>query len=194
LPRLSDTGCLFVTSAVEAVDDRILEIFDKHHTRNDFLRVVRLMRETGIDLNPTFVTFNPWISLEGYKELLTVILENDLVGNVSPIQYAIRLLIPAGSRLLELPLVQEFVEPFDPSALAYPWTHPDPRMDRLHGEVMAVVGGNGDIPEDRFALFEKIWALTEAASQSQASDPYSLVATGALSREPIPHLSEPWYC
>jgi len=194
LPRLHETGCLFVTSAIEAVDDRILEIFDKHHTRDDFLRVVRLTREIGIDLNPTFVTFNPWISLEGYKDLLRVILENDLVGNVSPIQYAIRLLIPAGSRLVELPFVQEFVEPFDPTALAYPWTHPDPRMDRLHGEVMAIVGGNGDVPEDRFALFEKIWALTESASQGQVSDPYSLVATGALSREPIPHLSEPWYC
>jgi radical SAM superfamily enzyme YgiQ (UPF0313 family) len=201
LPALRETGCLFVTSAVEAVDDHILEIFEKRHTRADFLRVVGLFREIGLDLNPTFVTFNPWITLDGYKELLQVILENDLVGNVSPIQYAIRLLIPEGSRLLELPLVQEFVEPFDPAALAYPWRHPDPRMDRLHGEIMALVGGNGDMPEDRFATFETIWKLTNAVEMTpaspayaQASDPFALVANGALSREPIPHLSEPWYC
>lgn len=194
LPTLRETGCLFVTSAVEAVDDRILEIFDKHHTRADFLRVVSLFREAGLHLNPTFVTFNPWITLQGYRDLLTVILEHDLVGSVSPIQYAIRLLIPAGSRLLELPFVQEFIEPFDPAALAYPWTHPDPRMDRLHAEVMALVGAQGDTPDDRFATFQRIWELTEAAAGNNVSDPFNLVATGALSREPIPHLSEPWYC
>ena len=136
LPRLRDTGCLFVTSAVEAVDDRILEIFDKRHTREDFVRAVSLCREVGLNLNPTFVTFNPWITLAGYRDLLSTILELGLVGNVSPIQYAIRLLIPRGSRLLELPLVQEFVGDFDPAALAYPWTHPDPRMDRLHADVL----------------------------------------------------------
>ena len=164
LPTLRDTGCLFVTSAVEAVDDRILEIFDKRHTREDFVRAVSLCREVGLNLNPTFVTFNPWITLAGYRDLLSTILELDLVGNVSPIQYAIRLLIPRGSRLLELPLVQEFVGDFDPAALAYPWTHPDPRMDRLHADVLAVVGGNQTAVEDRFAIFARVWELTEAAS------------------------------
>lgn len=194
LERLRDTGCLFVTSAVEAVDDRILEIFAKHHTRADFLRVVHRFRQLGLTLNPTFVTFNPWISVQGYHELLQVILENDLVRNVSPIQYAIRLLIPAGSRLLELPDVQDMVLPFDPAALAYPWRHPDPRVDALHGKIMTLVGAQGDVPEDRFTTFARIWQMTEDAAQREATDPFALLATGALSREPIPHLSEPWYC
>jgi radical SAM superfamily enzyme YgiQ (UPF0313 family) len=194
LPALRDTGCLFITSAVEAVDDRILAIFDKRHTREDFVRAVSLCREVGVNLNPTFVTFNPWITLAGYRELLSTILELDLVGNVSPIQYAIRLLIPRGSRLLELPLVQEFVGDFDPEALAHPWTHPDPRMDHLHADVLDLVGGNQTIEEDRFAIFARVWALTEAAAEATPSDPFALVATGVSSREPIPHLSEPWYC
>lgn len=194
LPGLRDTGCLFVTSAVEAVDDRILEIFDKRHTRDDFVRVVSLLRETGLNLNPTFVTFNPWISLHGYHDLLRTILELDLVGAVSPIQYAIRLLIPRGSRLLELPLVQEFVGEFDPAALVYPWTHPDPRMDRLHEEVLALVSGETGTREDRHATFAKVWELTERAREAPVSDPFALVAQDVASREPIPHLSEPWYC
>src|SRR5215218_9108718 len=194
LPALRDTGCLFVTSAVEAVDDRILEIFDKRHTRDDFVRAVALCREVGLNLNPTFVTFNPWLSLAGYRDLLATILELDLVGNVSPIQYAIRLLIPRGSRLLELPLVQDIVGDFDPEALAYPWTHPDPRMDQLHAEVLAVVGGNQTTVEDRYAIFARVWELTEAASEATPSDPFALVATNVPSCEPIPHLSEPWYC
>src|SRR5712664_3425562 len=35
LARLRDTGCLFVISAVESVDDGILERLDKGHTRED---------------------------------------------------------------------------------------------------------------------------------------------------------------
>lgn len=194
LARLRDTGCLFVTSAIEAVDDHILEIFAKHHTRADFLRVVQRFRESGLTLNPTFVTFNPWISLDGYRDLLQVILDNDLVRNVSPIQYAIRLLIPAGSRLLELPDVQEMVLPFDAAALVYPWRHPDPRMDALHGKIMVLVGAQGDVPEDRFTTFARIWQLTEDAARHDTGDPFALLATSVLSREPIPHLSEPWYC
>jgi radical SAM superfamily enzyme YgiQ (UPF0313 family) len=194
LPALRDTGCLFVTSAVEAVDDRILEIFDKCHTRDDFVRVVSLLRGTGLNLNPTFVTFSPWLTLQGYHDLLATILELDLVGNVSSIQYAIRLLIPRGSRLLELPLVQEFVGAFDPAALVYPWTHPDPRMDRLHEQVLALVGGTFGESEDRYATFARVWDLTERARDAATSDPFALVPQAASSREPIPHLSEPWYC
>ncbi len=37
-PQLKETGCLFVTSAVESVDDRVLAIFDKHHSKEDLRR------------------------------------------------------------------------------------------------------------------------------------------------------------
>src|SRR6202034_2856308 len=39
LESLRDSGCLFVISAVESVDDQILEKFDKGHTRADFIAV-----------------------------------------------------------------------------------------------------------------------------------------------------------
>ena len=94
-PTLRSTGCLFVTSAVESIDDRVLQIYDKHHTRKDFIECVRVFREVGLQMNPTFVIFSPWTSLESYLDLLHVIVDLDLVDNVAPIQYAIRLLIPA---------------------------------------------------------------------------------------------------
>jgi radical SAM superfamily enzyme YgiQ (UPF0313 family) len=194
LPVLRDTGCLFVTSAVEAVDDRILEIFDKRHTRQDFVRAVTFTREAGLPLNPTFVAFNPWISLAGYRDLLRAIDDLDLVANVSPIQYAIRLLIPAGSRLLELPFVQEFVGDFDPAALAYPWIHPDPRVDRLQEEILNLVGGKPSGHEDRNALFATIWETTEAALDTSPAERVALATANLGAGEPIPHLSEPWYC
>src|SRR5579872_3340465 len=46
LQILRDTGCLFVTTAVESLDDRTLALLEKGHTRADFLRVVELFRET----------------------------------------------------------------------------------------------------------------------------------------------------
>jgi hypothetical protein len=95
---------------------------------------------------------------------------------------------------LELPLVQEFVGEFDPAALVYPWTHPDPRVDDLHEQVLALVSGDAGKQEDRYATFARVWELTERARDAAVSDPFALLAQGAASREPIPHLSEPWYC
>ncbi|HLE03019.1 MAG TPA: CUAEP/CCAEP-tail radical SAM protein, partial [Anaerolineales bacterium] len=120
LGTLRETGCLFVTSAVESIEDRVLAILDKGHTRDDFIHVVRLCRETGLVLNPTFVAFTPWISVEGYQDLLSLLAELDLIEQVAPIQLAIRLLIPAGSKLLELPDVRDMVGPFDEAGLIYP--------------------------------------------------------------------------
>src|SRR5712692_1996251 len=73
LAALRETGCLFVTSAVESIDDRILERLDKGHTRADFFEVVRLCRAAGLTLTPTFVAFTPWTTIAGYRELLHVI-------------------------------------------------------------------------------------------------------------------------
>ena len=84
LPALRDTGCLFVISAVESVDDAVLEFLDKGHTREDFLRVVRAFRELGITLHPTFVPFTPWTTVQAYLDLLRVIEEQGFHGKVVP--------------------------------------------------------------------------------------------------------------
>src|SRR6478609_2151046 len=85
LPRLRDTGCLFVTTAVESIDDRVLRILEKGHTRADFVAAVDRCREAGLTLMPTFVAFHPWISLAGYCDLLDTIATLDLVDHVAPI-------------------------------------------------------------------------------------------------------------
>src|SRR5262249_17837653 len=103
LPRLVETGCAFVTSAVESVDDRVLAILDKGHTREEFVNVVALCRDAGLTLVPTFVAFHPWLTLDTYCDLLNAIDALQLVDHVAPIQLAIRLLIPRGSKLLGHP-------------------------------------------------------------------------------------------
>src|SRR5262249_21308103 len=88
--RLAATGCAFVTSAVESVDDRVLALLEKGHTRAGFFEAVAACREAGLVLVPTFVAFHPWLTLTGYCDLLQTIAALDLVDHVAPIQLAIR--------------------------------------------------------------------------------------------------------
>jgi hypothetical protein len=187
LPRLTATGCAFVTSAVESLDDRVLARLDKGHTRADFVEAVRLCRDTAVSLIPTFVAFHPWSTLDSYCDLLDTIADLDLVGHVAPIQLAIRLLIPEGSRLLELDEMRRQVGAFDPVTLTYRWTHADPRVDALHGDVAEIVGAR--LRADRQTTFDAISALAHqrAGLRRPASKP-------ARDRATVPFLNEPWYC
>ena len=139
LPTLRETGCLFVTSALESIDETVLTRLDKGHTKEDIIRVVDSFNQVGLTLNPTLVTFTPWTTLDGYRQLLAFLDEYDLVEKMASIHLAIRLLIPAGSKLLELPEVEALVGSFDERLLTYPWRNSDPSVDRLHREVLAVV-------------------------------------------------------
>ena len=190
IPELKSTGCLFVTSAVESVDDAVLEKLDKHHTRADFLDVVRRFQKIGLTLQPTFLPFTPWTNLESYLDLLEVLREKGLVENVAPIQLAIRLLIPAGSRLLELSEVRALVAPFDESAMVYPWKHSDPRVDALSQELQQIVHAGEKLNQPRSLIFERI----ETAARHVTGAPALPKQPPMISRATIPYLTEPWYC
>ncbi|MFN8062648.1 MAG: CUAEP/CCAEP-tail radical SAM protein [Vicinamibacterales bacterium] len=202
LPTLARAGCLFVTSAVESVDDRVLERLDKGHTRGMFVAAVSHTRAAGLALAPTFVPFTPWTSLDGYADLLETIDSLDLVDHVAPIQWAIRLLLPSGSRLLDLADVAALVGPFDAERLVHPWSHPDPRVDQLCAEILDVVGHR--IDSDRRAVFGEIAAVVDRARNREAIR--SILETAAprqaveledeprRSRAAVPYLTEPWYC
>ncbi|MCA9901621.1 MAG: radical SAM protein [Anaerolineales bacterium] len=194
LPLLRDTGCAYVVSAVEAVDDDILAILAKGHSRADFAQVARQMRDVGLPITPTFVTFTPWTTVAGYLDLLTLLAELELVEAVNPIQYAIRLLIPEGSRLLALDDVRELVRPFDPAALVYPWTHPDQAVDTLYETVFKLVKASQNAGESRQTLFNRLWqtALALLPPDEQiiwAARQPVLTQTA----QAVPSLSEDWY-
>jgi hypothetical protein len=190
LATLGDTGCLFVISAVESVDDAVLEKLDKGHTRADFLAVAARFRELGMTLLPTFVPFTPWTTLEGYCDLLGVLAQLGLAENVAPVQLAIRLLIPAGSRLLELPDVRGMVGPFDPSSLVFPWKHEDARVEALCRRISEAVEQGEKQNLSRTEIFGRIWlaAYTAAGHDVLCGPP------AAFPRTAVPHIDEPWYC
>jgi radical SAM superfamily enzyme YgiQ (UPF0313 family) len=181
LPVLRRTGCLFVTSAVESVEDRVLKRLEKGHTRQDFIDLVRIMQEEELGLAPTFVPFTPWTTREGYRDLLHTLVELDLVQQVSPVQLAIRLLIPDGSRLLELEEVRALVKPFDERALYYPWEHEDAELDDLCRALQRLIKGT-----PRQEAFRRVWA---AVMKEELPETYDL-----MPRATVPYLDEPWYC
>ncbi len=187
LPHLAATGCAFVTSAVESIDDRVLAVLDKGHTRRDFLEVVDLCRAAGVRLVPTFVAFHPWLSLADYCDLIDTIDACDLVDHVAPIQLAIRLLIPEGSRLLAVDEVRRLVDGFDPATLTYRWRHPDAAVDRLHDDIARMVGGR--LTADRRSAFAAISAHAHDRAGVRAPSPRPL-----RDRATVPYLNEPWYC
>jgi hypothetical protein len=195
LPKLRQTGCLFVTSAVESVDDIVLEKLDKNHTRADFLQVVGQFRKVGLALQPTFVPFTPWTTIEGYCALLKDLRQNGLIESVAPIQLAIRLLIPAGSRLLELEDIRALVGPFDEAGLVYPWTNPDERVEQLCQAVQEVVSAGEKAGRARAWIFERIEDAAYAAAGAGKPDrpvknPLEIVSAAAT----VPYMDEPWYC
>ena len=192
LPVLRDTGCLFVTSAIESVDDAVLEKLDKHHTRAEFLRVVEVFRNAGLILQPTFVPFSPWTTLEGYCDLLQVIRDQELIESVAPIQLAIRLLIPAGSRLLELGDLRGMLGEWDGEALVYGWRNWDSRVDDLCEKVQRLVHSGETMKQSRARIFERIWEEAHRAAGLSAVAEHAQPVL--VARAAIPYLNEPWYC
>jgi radical SAM superfamily enzyme YgiQ (UPF0313 family) len=182
LPRLRETGCLFVTSAVESVDDAVLAKLDKGHTRADFVQVVREFNSAGLTLSPTFIPFTPWTTRESYRELLALLVELDLVEHVAPVQLALRLLIPRGSRLLELDDVQAVLRAFDEPALLYRWQHPDAQVDALAAQALRIAASQGS----RREVFGYLWNLVNERPLPEGFH----LSLGAA----IPHMDEPWFC
>jgi len=185
LTELKATGCLFVTSAVESLDDAVLDKLAKGHTRAQFIEALGLMRVAGLPLSPTFIPFTPWTTHAGYRDLLRTLVELDLAADVAPIQLAMRLLIPEGSLLMDLAEVRAFAGPFDARALCYPWHNPEASVDALGAAIQETIKSEERRQAGRTQIFRKIWDLAEAGEFPD---------TPMAARATIPYLTEPWYC
>jgi len=169
-------------------------MLDKGHSRSDFIHLAMLMRALGLFLVPTFVPFTPWTTLEGYQELLSTVAKLELIEHVPPVQLTIRLLIPAGSRLLEITdLYGVKLEAFESERLMYPWRNPDPLVDELQRELEEMVQRESKKGAGRGEIFAQIWKLTQRARGADFEEMVPAMPPAAA-RVTIPYLTEPWYC
>ena len=195
VPELVSLGALFMVSAVESLSDTVLANLAKGHTRADVFEALRIVRAAGLTLRPSLVAFTPWTTLADYLDVLDVVEREDLVDHVDPVQYAIRLLVPPGSLLLEQEALRPHLGDFDPAAFGYRWTHPDPRMDRLHAAVTTRVARATQSGEGARDTFAAVRSLARAEAGLPSGPTTSAGARDAAARRHrVPRLTEPWFC
>ncbi len=187
-PEFAQLGCRFVISAVESLSERVLAILEKHHTRADVAKAIGIAHEAGIALRPTWVPFTPWTTLDDYLEILQFIDTHRLVYHVDPVQYAVRLLIPPGSYLLNRPEVEALSLTLDEASFSYTWAHPDARMDELHKTVNTLVENDARAGVDAQDTFYQIWTLAADMHSSRHAPSYR------NQHLPAPRLTEAWFC
>jgi radical SAM superfamily enzyme YgiQ (UPF0313 family) len=188
LPELGRMGCLFLVSAVESVSDRVLAILEKNHTRADVETALVAVRAAGIAMRPTWVPFTPWTSRGDYLQLLDFVEGHNLIDNVDPVQYTIRLLVPPGSYLINHPEMKPHLKTLDQASFSYIWSHPDPGMDRLQKEIAALVEQDVRAMADPALTFDRVWSIAVGRKRN------GVASRLAPDRERAPRLSEPWFC
>lgn len=188
LREFARAGCLFIISAVESLSDRVLTILDKRHTRADVEAALKICHDVGIALRPTWVAFTPWTTLDDYLEMLEFVESNNLIDQVDPVQFSIRLLIPPGSWIADLEEAKGHLGALDEAAFTFRWKHPNPRMDRLQREVAALVEQDAAKQVDPAETFFRIQALAEGREPTEA------VVSLPPKRVRAARLTESWFC
>jgi len=140
LSLLYDQGVRVITSALEFPKNEVLEQVRKEVDVDDLKESVRLVQDSGIVLNPTFIMFNPWVGLDDFPKFHDFLVETKMEDAVDPVQYETRLHLYKGSPLLKNETVKslKLVE----QEFHYDWFHSDPRVDELfRASVTPVVEG-----------------------------------------------------
>lgn len=191
LPEFADAGCAFIVSAFESANDETLRILDKNHTVAEASEAVGLLRSCGIEVRPSWLPFTPWTTIDDLLAIFDFVIAHDLIKNIEPVQYSIRLLVPDGSLLLREEAMTPHLRGYDSKQLGWRWVHPDPTLDQLHSEVAALV--EAEVDGDPELTFERIDALLRKHAPGKSTRP----ERGSESTGPEgarAHLSEPWFC
>jgi radical SAM superfamily enzyme YgiQ (UPF0313 family) len=190
--EFAQLGCIFVVSAVESLSDEVLMRLEKGHTRKDVFAALQILREAGIALRPSLVSFTPWTTLDDFIEVLDFVEAENLFDAVDPVQYSIRLLVPPGSVLLEREETAKWLGKLNQEAFTYEWQHADRRLDELQKQVAALVEDAAQSGEDVVKTFYRIGDL---AYRMRGDETTKLAkAHLAATRIKPPRLTEAWFC
>jgi hypothetical protein len=147
---------------------------------------VRILRDAGIAVRPTWLPFTPWTEGRHLESIVRFIDEEGLWGSVDPIQLSIRLLIPDGSLMLDVPELSPHLLGYDADALGHRWEPTDRGMDTLQEHLAELVEeADAEGVADPVALQR----LVSAIGDHLGTD---LPPVGEPS--PAPRLTESWFC
>lgn len=178
--RFAALNVLFVVSAFETTNERVLHILDKGHTSSDLGEAVRILRAASIHVRPSWMPFTPWTRPEDLRSILLFLRDHNLMASVDPVQLSIRLLIPEGSLLLGRPEMDAHIGGYDPESLSFRWKPIHPETDLLQTEIAWLVEHGVN---DRVSTIDSIWKLVMGESQQTS-----------WSFDRIPGLTESWFC
>ena len=174
-PQVASQGVLFLVSAFETTNDRVLRILDKGHTALDMDRAVSIMGVAGIDLRPSWLPFTPWTEPEDVGSILRFLHRHRLLDTVDPVQLSIRLLVPPGSLLAGRPEMGEY----DAASLTHVWSA-SAGVEAQHRALAGIAEAGADQPP--LATLARMWEFVFSEPMPEVED------------RGRPHLTEPWFC
>lgn len=190
--EFAQLGCIFVVSAVESLSDKVLAHLEKGHTREDVYTALKILREAGITLRPSLVSFTPWTTLDDFIEVLDFVEAENLIDAIDPVHFSIRLLVPPGSVLLEREETKMWLGNLNQEMFTYEWQHPDRRLDQLQKQVAAIVERAAQTDEDAMQTF---YQIRDLAYRMRGDETANLTRADISSlRERPPRLTEAWFC
>ncbi|GMQ77822.1 MAG: CUAEP/CCAEP-tail radical SAM protein [Anaerolineae bacterium] len=185
--ELKRVGAAFVISAFESTSDRVLSLLKKGHTRSDLEKALSILNNLDLPVQPTWVPFTPWTTMEEYLDMLRWVRSNGLIANIPPVQYSIRLLVPPNSDLLKNNETRKWFGSLKPEEFVHEWVHADRRMDQLQLSTAIIAEMAGGSYQQGFLEIEK-----EAYKVAGKSIPeFKQVVTPRIKP---PRLTEDWFC
>jgi hypothetical protein len=183
-----------VVSAFETVHEETLLRLDKGHTAADAAAAVQLLRGHGIEIRPSFLPFTPWTTVDEVADIVDFVAALDLVPNVDPIQYTIRLLVPQGSLLEPMLAAEGRLGPYDAERLSWTWSSQDPSVDELQTRLTALVEGGQTAGAPISEIYRQVQQAVWAAAGRQAAGYCPPLRPVSARIEGRPRLTEPWFC
>lgn len=189
IDKLSRLGASFVVSAFESTSEAVLARLRKGHTVAQMEEALDVLANAGLAVQPTWVAFTPWTTLDDYLGMLAWIRRQGLIPATPGVQLSIRLLVPPSSALLDHPDVESWRGELDPANFTWRWEHPDPRMDVLQRQV-AFIAEDADSSNHPWIVFDAI----ESAAYAVAGRPTPGHPRPTILPPVPPRLTENWFC
>lgn len=138
IKELSLQGVKIITTAVEFPKQTVLDVVNKGITVSQIESAIAILQKNSIVVNPTFITFNPWIDIEDLASdgCLEIFLQRNGL-NVDPIQRRTRLHLHNGSAILS-DLCASGLN-LERKEFHYEWSHPNSAVDALFQERQSAV-------------------------------------------------------